>query len=64
MPESNLFEKKYAYLKGGFICTFTLLISLLISLSITVQESVHSHFKIFLDGVIIKTRDLFWSYLF
>ena len=29
-----------------------------------VQESVHNQFKIFWYGVLLETRDLFWSYLF
>ena len=50
---------------GGFICTF----SLLISLSITLWSSkFRNQFKIslkYLDIVVLlKTRDLLWSYLF
>ena len=47
--------------KGGFICTF----SLLIFLSITLQTSkFRNQFKIFWYGVLPIMRDLFWSYLF
>ena len=45
----------------GFICTF----SLLISLSITLWSSkFRNQFKMFWYGVLPKMRDLFWSYLF
>ena len=49
---------------GGFICPFSHLISLSITLRTSKFRNQFNQFKIFWYGVLLEMRDLFWSYFF